>query len=111
MSKKGKLTKIEKFYIENNKGKTHENIAKDLDRTLASVKKYADSINGTEHVTNTRADEELSSVSDLMGRKEKRGVTIMTQAASELSDETRPNRKQKSTKYKDSIFVIRKEDE
>ena len=35
----------------------------------------------------------------------------MTQAASELSDETRPNRKQKSTKYKDSIFVIRKEDE
>ena len=54
MSKKGKLTKIEKFYIENNKGKTLENIAKDLDRTLASVKKYADSINETEHVTNTR---------------------------------------------------------
>ena len=111
MSKKGKLTKVEKFYIENNQNKDLKEVAKDLDRTLASVTKYSESLVDTKHVTKTRDNEEQSSVSDLMGRKEDRGVTIMTQAASELSDEGRSKRKQQSSKYKNSIFVIKKENE
>ena len=111
MSKKGKLNKVEMFYIENNKNKDLKEVAKDLDRTLASVTKYSESLVDTKHVTKTRDNEEQSSVSDLMGRKEDRGVTIMTQAASELSDEGRSKRKQQSSKYKNSIFVIKKENE
>ena len=41
MTKKtGKLTKVEKFYIENNTDKTAEDIAKDLNRTKSSVDKH-----------------------------------------------------------------------
>ena len=46
-----------------------------------------------------------------MGRKEDRGVTIMTQAASELADETRPQRIEETSRYKNSIHIIKEKDE
>ena len=42
-----------------------------------------------------------------MGHKEDRGVTIMTQAASELADETRPIRVQNAKRYSDAIHIIK----
>ena len=91
MSKKtGKLNKVEKFYIENNADKNATEIAKDLNRTEASVKKYIKSSRDTGHVS--EATPEPADVGNLMGHKEGRGVTVMTPAASELSDDTRSSR-------------------
>ena len=51
MSKKktGRLTKVEKFYIENNTDKSAEDIAKDLNRSKSTVIKYLGNSNDTGH--------------------------------------------------------------
>ena len=103
--KTGKLTKIEKFYIDNNSDMTVEDIAKDLNRTENAIKKHIGESADTGHVDTTR--EEGSTVGDLMGHKEGRGVTIMTQAASEMADETRPVRVQNAKRYSDAIHIIK----
>ena len=103
--KTGKLTKVEKFYIDNNTDKTVEEIAKDLNRTENAVNKYISESTDTGHVDTAR--DEKSTVGELMGHKEDRGVTIMTPAASELADETRPTRVQNTTRYSDAIHIIK----
>ena len=105
--KTGKLTKVEKFYIENNLDKPTEEVAKDLNRTKASVEKFVSEISedSHSHITEAKKDQD---VGDLMGRKEDRGVTIMSPAASQLADETRGNRINKSTKHNDAIHIIKK---
>jgi hypothetical protein len=108
-NKTGRLTKIEKFYIANNLDKDLETLSKDLNRTKASVKKHVESLQDTGHTTTTRDNEETQSVSDLMGRKEDRGVTIMTQAASQVADSTRGNRLNVAGNQ-DSIHIIKKND-
>ena len=105
MSKKtGKITKVEKFYIENNSNETVEGIAKDLNRSVSFVKKH--SAVDTGH-TDTIQDEK-SNVGELMGHKEGRGVTIMTPAASEVADETRPTRVKIQQRHKNAIHIIKK---
>ena len=77
MSKKtGKLNKVEKFYIENNSDKEISQIAKDLNRSEA------------------KSDD----ASSLMGHND-RGSTVMTPAASELSDSTRGKRLSKNINH------------
>ena len=39
---KGPLTKVEKFYIDNNKNKKVEELAEDLSRTEKAIKKHLD---------------------------------------------------------------------
>ena len=52
MAKKtGKLTKVEKFYIENNFDIEASKIAKDLNRSEASVTKHIDSLDKKSHTT------------------------------------------------------------
>jgi len=110
MSKKtGKLTKVEKFYIDNHPNSNVADLAKDLNRTEKCISNHVEKDTG--HTAPTRDNEDESSVSDLMGRKEDRGVTIMTQAASELADETRPQRIEETSRYKNSIHVIKEKDE
>ena len=105
MSKKtGKLNKVEKFYIENSTDKDVAEIAKDLNRTEASVKKHVTSSKDTEHVS--EATSKSDDIGDLMGHKEGRGVTVMTPAASELSDETRSSRIS-SKRHGNSIHKIK----
>ena len=108
-NKTGRLTKIEKFYIANNLDKDLETLSKDLNRTKAAVKKHVESLKDTSHTTTTRDDEETQSVSDLMGRKEDRGVTIMTQAASQVADSTRAKRLN-TAGNQDSIHIIKQDD-
>ena len=91
MSKKGPLTKVDKFYIENNSGLTVEELASDLNRSVATISKHRKT--KTEHVSSIKEDTNSSIVGNLMGNttasQKRKGVTIMTPAASELSDETK----------------------
>jgi|TARA_R110000765_G_scaffold123672_1_gene220680 hypothetical protein len=105
MSKKtGKITKVEKFYIENNSNDSLEDVAKDLNRSVAFVKKHTVADTNKEDA----AQDEGSDIGDLMGHKEGRGVTIMTSAASEVADATRPSRVKINQRHKNAIHIIKK---
>jgi len=107
MTKKtGKFTKVEKFYIENNTDKSVEEIAKDLNRTKASVSKHVKTSPSNTHVSEVKSKD--SDITNLMGHKEGRGVTVMTPAASELSDDTRGSRISQNSKHQNSIHTIKK---
>lgn len=108
MSKKktGRLTKVEKFYIENNSDKSVGDLAKDLNRSETVINKH---INEKDSGHLDSAQDQKSTVGELMGHKEDRGVTIMTPAASELADETRPIRVENSTRYTNAIHIIKKD--
>jgi len=101
MSKRGPLTKVDKCYIDNNSGLTVEELASDLDRTTNSISKYRKT--KTKHTTPIK-NEAGSIVGDLMGNttasQKRRGVTIMTPAASELADETKSS---SSSRINDSV--------
>lgn len=99
MVKGGTLTKSEKFYIQQNPDNlTIHELAKELDRTPRYIAKYY--IN-PEEKKNTEPEKpkdianKESPMFTLMGRH-KRGkqnvATVMTKAASELADSTRPER-------------------
>jgi len=85
MSKKsGPLNKAEKFYLDNNEASAQE-LAEDLNRSEKVIKAYLKS---------TEKSDDFSShnVGNLMGSKTgsgRKGVSIMTPAASELSDVTK----------------------
>ena len=101
MSKKrGKLNKVELFYIDNNADKSVADLAKDLNRSEALIKNRAHS----GHIDKVQDDK--SNIGQLMGHKEDRGVTIMTPAASEVADETRASRIGMSKKHQDAIHII-----
>ena len=104
MSKKtGKITKVEKFYIDNNPSLDASDLAKDLNRSVAFVEKHIKKVD-TGHVD---VAQEKKSASELFGHKEDRGVTIMTPAASEVADETRSSRINISSKHQNAIHVIK----
>ncbi len=107
MAKKtGKLTKVEKFYIENYFDIEASKIAKDLNRSETSVAKHIDSLDKKSHTTEAKSNP--SDVSNLMGHKEGRGVTIMTPAASERGDNTRSSRTGKAERHQTAIHTIKK---
>tara|TARA_R110002020_G_scaffold271671_5_gene486868 strand:- start:995 stop:1321 length:327 start_codon:yes stop_codon:yes gene_type:complete len=106
MSKKtGKITKVEKFYIENNPDLDASDLAKDLNRSVAFVKKHVKKVD-TGHVDTTQ---EERTANELFGHKEDRGVTIMTPAASEVADETRQGRINQSKRHQNAIHIINPE--
>ena len=110
MSKKtGRLTKVEKFYIENNPHMESSAIAKDLGRTKASVEKYRTNnpVEKKGHITTTNHYPKADTVKQLFARKEESGVTVMTPEASEATDNIR--RKELSKRNKDSIHKIKED--
>jgi IS30 family transposase len=111
MSKKktGRLTKVEKFYIENNTDKSAEDIAKDLNRSESIVTKHLNSSRDTGHIDSVKDKDSDTTIGDLMGHKESRGVTVMTPAASELADATRPSRLKNASRYDDAIHIIKQD--
>ena len=101
MTKKGPLSKIEKFYIENNIGSDVGTTAKDLGRSTSVVLKYIE-----ENCPKT--DPRIIDVGNLMAKKEDRGVTIMTEAASSASDANKDvKRETTSPSWKQSIHKIK----
>jgi len=101
MAKKGRLSDVEKFYIENNLQLSDEKLGEILDRTPNTVKKVRDMTPEVEPkpevekaelaesektvITKQEALSKGYNVSDLMGRK--REATVMTPAASEMADD------------------------
>jgi len=79
---KGPLTKVEKFYIDNNQNQSVKELATDLSRTEKAVQKYLDTLSSddTEHIAKSKSD--APSVGDMMIKNEKYGVSVMTQEAS-----------------------------
>ena len=116
MSKKtGRLTKVEKFYIDNNPDMEISAIAKDLGRTEKVVKNRRKS-NPSEpsdsegHVVKTNHYPKHP-YKDMLGHKENRGVTIMSPEASEIADKTRHKRVNVPERNANSIHVINKDKE
>ena len=102
MSKRGPLSKAEKFYIENNVESDIESISKDLDRSLQIVTKYI-----KENCSKTAP--RIINVSNLMAKNEDRGVTIMTESASSASDSNKQIRKKPAPSWQQSIHKIKED--
>ncbi len=84
MSKKGPLSKAERFYIESHAQTMGvKEIASDLDRTEAAVSKHV-------KATATVSDSEKGlQAGELIARDETYGVTMMTEEASSVADENK----------------------
>ena len=107
MSKKtGRLTKVERFYIEHNPDLDSSDLARDLNRTKSFVEKYRtkNPVKKKEHITTTNHYPKADTVKQLFARQEKQGVTVMTPEASEATDKI----KQKELN-KNSIHVIKED--
>lgn len=94
--KKGPLSGTEKEFIDNNQSMETEKIAEKLDRSVSVVEKYV------------KIKQEDSSTHNLFARKEERGVTVMTEAASSQADENKKKRTVSSPKrYEGVIHTIK----
>jgi len=105
MTKRGKLTKIEKCYIENNLELGVKQVAEDLERTETIIQREFD-IYIAEAKRQTVTSAKKHNVDSLMGKATNKGVLIgavMTPAASELSDEVRKNAPKLTRKTQESI--------
>ena len=84
MTKKGPLSKKEKTYIEENRSLAAEEIATELDRSEASVRK---------HIATLKDDDKPQSIAgEQFARNQKYGATIMTENASMAGDATKGKR-------------------
>tara|TARA_Y100000401_G_scaffold117513_1_gene126755 strand:- start:2096 stop:2395 length:300 start_codon:yes stop_codon:yes gene_type:complete len=85
--KKGPLSNEEKSFIESNVANYDLQVLADkMNRSTAIIQKFVD----------TLPESPKGHTGELFARKEDRGVTVMTQAASMAGDETKENRKPKT---------------
>lgn len=105
MTKKGPLSKKEKTYIEENRSLAVEELAKELDRSEASVRK---------HIATLKSEDKSQSLAgQLMARNEKYGATIMTENASMAGDATKGKRQPSeeevnvAKRHRGSIHIIK----
>ena len=91
---KGPLTKVEKFYLENNSDLSTKQLAQDIGRSAKAVEKHLESLKkeGSEHIAQSKGDSSADVAGDLMSRNEKYGVTAMNEQAS-LAGESQKNPK------------------
>ena len=80
MTKKGPLSKAEKFYLTHHSENDIGGLCKDLDRAKSSVKKFLDTL--------PKKEKGESLLYQQFGRNDK-GSTVMTQTASEMADAKR----------------------
>lgn len=85
MTKKGPLSKAEKFYIESHIHVELNDLCKDLDRAQSIIKK---------HLKTVAKDEPVKAESVLYQQfaRNNKGSTVMTENAASLADEKRPPR-------------------
>lgn len=100
MSKRGPLSKIEKFYIEENLDLGVDALAKELDRAKSVIKAYSKKIVKPKIAENTTPSNE-NIVSN------KRGSTVMTETGSMISDDFRSNRIIKDSKRPGCVAPIK----
>lgn len=89
MTKKGPLSKAEKFYIENHTDLGVVELCKDLDRAQSTVKKFLGTLPTDSNTTTSKQENSKGSISDHFARNEEGGATIMTPNASIMADEKR----------------------
>ena len=100
MSKRGPLSKIEKFYIEENLELGVDSLASDLDRAKSVIKAYASKCEPKIQQKETTLSQNIVS--------NKRGSTVMTENGSMLSDDFKQkNRSSQSGKRQDCTTSIR----
>ncbi len=100
MTKKGPLSKAEKFYIEGHLDKPLEDLCKDLDRAKSTVTKYLKTV----AVDETEKAETL--LLQQFARNGK-GSTVMTENASSLADDKRKKPNGEATGRRDCITKVR----
>lgn len=111
MAKRGQLNSVEKYFIEGNVDELEvEEIAKALDRTVFLVQKYIDTlpraVSPEQPATPPEEPKTESPLYQLMGRKKRNEqyvATVMTPAASEYADNTRPQRLAQNKKIQTAI--------
>lgn len=82
MGKKGPISKIEAFYIDNNRGTDVAQIALDLDRSITSIEKYLKkNVTEAPRQTGVKAGDQFA--------RNDRGSVVMTENASQMSDAVR----------------------
>lgn len=89
MTKKGPLSKAEKFYIENHRQLDIKELCKDLDRAQSTISKFTDTLPGDKTAPITSSKKETA-LSQQFARSEKGGAVVMTPNASIMADEKRP---------------------
>jgi hypothetical protein len=88
MTKKGPLSKAEKFYIENHSDLDIIELCKDLDRAQSTLKKFIATLPKNNMVTASKQEGvKKPSISDQFARQS--GATVMTPNASIMADEKR----------------------
>jgi hypothetical protein len=90
MTKKGPLSKAERFYIENHRDQDIKELCKDLDRAQAAINTFIKTLPNLSSVDSTKSAKK-GSVSDHFARNESGGVVVMTPNASIMADEKRPS--------------------
>ena len=88
MSKRGPLSKIEKFYIENNYELDVDQLSSDLDRAKSVVRAYAERVQKNKRNTeDTKAKTEPTHLASQIPSS--KGSMIMTENGSTISDDFR----------------------
>lgn len=99
MSKRGPLSKIEKFYIEQNLDLGVDKLATELDRAKSVVKAYASKCDPPVQKQETELSEQIFS--------NKRGSTVMTENGSMLSDDFRSQASKKESRRSSCVAPIK----
>lgn len=87
MSKRGPLSKIEKFYIENNLDQSVDELASELDRAKSVIKAYASKCEKKPRATEKVKENNITHLASQIPSS--KGSTVMTENGSSLSDEFR----------------------
>ena len=101
MTKKGPLSRAEKFYISNKHDNTELNtLCKELDRAKSLVKT---------HIDKCKKEEEKTSVNDIASQfaKNDNGAVVMTPNASERADDMR-GKTSETTRQNNCVTSIRR---
>lgn len=105
MTKRGPLSKAEKFYIDNHLNVDIDEICKDLDRAKLTVEKYIRYLPKEKKQTAAKKQPLLS---QQFARNEKGGATVMTPNASIMADDKRADFSSKKNN-RDCITKVRQD--
>ncbi len=99
------LTEVEKFYVQGNKGKSPEELSKDLGRPVVLVKSHLDEVLKNSPKEPSYMQQLMKTTTD---ERKSKGITVMTPAASEFADEARKTiiNKAKNEKYQNCTTKI-----
>lgn len=89
MTKKGPLSKAEKFYIENHASLDVKELCKDLDRAQSTVTKFLATLPQNNTIASSKQEGKKGSISEQFARNEEGGAVVMTPNASIMADERR----------------------